>query len=205
MPKHRRIVVGITGASGFVYGVYALRMLKALEIETHLIVSKAAQLTRSHETDFSYKQVAQFADAVYRPDDIGAPISSGSFKTLGMLVAPCSVRTLSEISSGVTSSLLSRAADVCLKERRRVVLMLRETPLHAGHIRSMLAVSEMGAIVFPPVPAFYQRPVSIHDVVAHSVARALDLFDLEVPDTPRWGEEMRAENASARKDATPVS
>ncbi|MEI9987463.1 MAG: UbiX family flavin prenyltransferase [Aliidongia sp.] len=182
----RRLVVGISGASGSVYGIRALQCLRRIGIETHLVMSRAAQVTLAHETDLKVSDVEQLADVVYRSEDIGAAISSGSFKTMGMLVAPCSIRSLSEIASGVTSSLLPRAADVALKERRRVVLMVREAPLHAGHLRSMLAVTEMGAIVAPPVPAFYARPNSLDEMVDHTIGRALDLFDLDAGNFKRW-------------------
>ncbi len=180
------MIVGITGASGTVYGVRVLQALRALEIESHLIVSKAGDQTRSLETDISAAELRALADHVHAPGDIAAAISSGSFQTMGMIVAPCSVRTLSEIAHGVTSSLISRAADVCLKERRRVVLLFRETPLHAGHLKSMLAVTEMGGIVALPVPAFYARPRTIDDIVTHTVSRALDLFGLDTKAFPRW-------------------
>jgi 4-hydroxy-3-polyprenylbenzoate decarboxylase len=166
-----------------------LQMLRAGGVESHLVVSKAAALSLSAETEMSLSDVQALADVVHKPGDVGAAIASGSFRTLGMLVAPCSIKTLSEIATGVTSSLLSRAADVCLKERRRLVLMVRESPLHLGHIRSMAAVTEMGAIVAPPVPAFYTRPQSLDDMVSQSVARALDLFDIDAPMT-RWGEDI---------------
>jgi len=182
----RRLVVGISGASGVIYGVRALEMLRKAGIETHLVMTRAAQVTLAHETDLKVAQVEALADKVYRTDDIGAAISSGSFRTMGMLVAPCSIRSLSEIASGVTSSLLPRAADVALKERRRVVLLVRESPLHAGHLKSMLAVTEMGAIVAPPVPGFYTRPETLDNIIDHTIGRALDLFDLEI-DIPRWG------------------
>ncbi|HEV7775942.1 MAG TPA: UbiX family flavin prenyltransferase [Luteibacter sp.] len=181
-----RIVVGISGASGVIYGVRALALLRELSVETHLVMSRAAKLTLSQETDLKVADVEAMADVVHRNDNIGATIASGSFRTLGMLVAPCSVRSLSEIATGVTSSLLSRAADVALKERRRVVLMVREAPLHAGHLRSMLAVTEMGAVVTPPVPAFYLRPTSIEAMVDQTVGRALDLFGLEAEGIQRW-------------------
>jgi 4-hydroxy-3-polyprenylbenzoate decarboxylase len=185
VPPPRRLVVGISGASGIIYGVRALQMLRASGIETHLIMSRAAQITLAHETDLKVSAVEAMADKVYKAEDIGAAVSSGSFKTMGMLVAPCSIRSLSEIASGVTSTLLPRAADVALKERRRVVLLVRESPLHAGHLRSMLAVTEMGAIVAPPVPGFYTRPASVEAIVDHTVGRALDLFGLDVA-IPRW-------------------
>lgn len=185
-PRIRRMVVGITGASGTIYGIRVLEALRAMKIESHLVVSKAGDRTRSLETDLSASALRALADKVYAPEDIAAAISSGSFQTMGMIVAPCSVRTLSEIATGVTSSLVTRAADVCLKERRRVVLMFRETPLHAGHIKSMLAVTEIGAIVAMPVPAFYTRPRTVDEIVDHSVARALDLFGLDTKTFPRW-------------------
>ncbi|CAN5909773.1 UbiX family flavin prenyltransferase [soil metagenome] len=185
-PPLRRMIVGITGASGTIYGIRVLEALRALKIETHLVVSRGGDQTRSIETDWSAAKLRALADKAYAPADISAAIASGSFRTMGMIVAPCSVRTLSEIAHGVTSSLVSRAADVCLKERRRLVLMFRETPLHAGHLRSMLAVTEMGGIVAPPLPAFYAKPRTIDDIVTHSVARALDLFDLDTKSFPRW-------------------
>ena len=189
MKPNQRLIVAISGASGAVYGIRALEMLKAAGIESHLVVSKAATLSLEAETDLSLGDVQALADVVYKPADIGAAIASGSFCTLGMLIAPCSVKTLGEITTGVTSSLVSRAADVCLKERRRLVLMVRESPLHLGHLRSMAAVTEMGAIVAPPMPAFYTKPKSLDDMVRQSVARSLALFDIDVPMT-RWGEDI---------------
>jgi flavin prenyltransferase len=184
--KSRRIIVGITGATGIAYAARVLEMLRAAEVETHLVVSKAGHLTRSYETELDRGDLEQLADVVYAPTNVGAAIASGSFRTMGMIVVPCSVRTLAEIASGVTSSLLSRAADVCLKQRRRVILLVRETPLHAGHLNNMLAVTQMGAIVMPPVPAFYTKPKTIADLVDFTAARALDLFDIDVPGMPRW-------------------
>ncbi len=184
----KRLIVGISGASGIVYGIEALSQLRQLGIQTHLVVSKSAMLTLSHETDLKYTQLCALADVHYQNTDVGAAIASGSFKTMGMLIAPCSIRSLSEISSGVTSSLLSRAADVVLKERRRLVLMVRETPLHAGHLQSMLNVTHMGAVIVPPVPAFYTRPQTLQDIVRQSVGRTLDLFGLD-SGISRWGEE----------------
>jgi 4-hydroxy-3-polyprenylbenzoate decarboxylase len=181
-----RLVVGISGASGVIYGIRALQCLRRLGIETHLVMTRAAQITLAHESDMKVADVERLADIVYRADDIGAAVSSGSFRTMGMLVAPCSIRSLSEIATGVTSSLLSRAADVALKERRRVVLMVRESPLHAGHLQNMLTVTQMGAIIAPPVPAFYARPASIDEMVDHTIARALDLFDLDAGNIRRW-------------------
>jgi len=188
-PAHsrQRMIVGISGASGVVYGITALKQLKLLGIETHLVVSKSAIVTLAHESDMKYAELCALADVHYQSTDIGAAISSGSFRTLGMLVAPCSIRTLGEISTGVTSSLLSRAADVVLKERRRLVLLVRETPLHAGHLQSMLNVTQAGAVVMPPVPAFYAKPETVQDIVDQTVGRALDLFGLD-SGIQRWGE-----------------
>jgi 4-hydroxy-3-polyprenylbenzoate decarboxylase len=182
----KRIVVGISGASGVIYGVRALELLRELSVQTHLVMSRAAKLTLTQETDLKLANVEALADVVHRNDNVGATIASGSFQNLGMLVAPCSIRSLSEIATGVTASLLTRAADVALKERRRVVLMVREAPLHAGHLRSMLAVTEMGAVVTPPVPAFYLRPTTIDELVDQTVSRALELFGLETERTRRW-------------------
>jgi len=185
-----RLIVGISGASGVVYGVRVLEAAAELGVETHLVISKAAALTLKQEMDLEVTAVQAKAGAVYRTGDIGAAISSGSFRTLGMIVAPCSVRTLSEIASGVTSTLLTRAADVTLKERRPLVLMVRETPFHLGHLRSMVQVTEMGAIVAPPLPAFYSKPESLADMVDQSVGRALDLFRLSWRAVKRWGEDV---------------
>jgi flavin prenyltransferase len=186
------MIVGITGASGTIYGIRLLEALRSLGIERHLVISKSGDLTRALETDHSAADLRALADTVYSPGDIAAAISSGSFQTMGMIVAPCSVRTLSDIAYGTTSTLVSRAADVCLKERRRLVLLFRETPLHAGHLRSMLAATEIGAIVSLPVPAFYARPRTLDDIVNHSVARVLDLFGLDTKTFPRWGETQQA-------------
>jgi 4-hydroxy-3-polyprenylbenzoate decarboxylase len=189
----QRLIVGITGASGAAYGLAALKALRNEDIETHLVISRSGQITAAHELGLKFSDLTALADVVYKIDDIAAAISSGSFRTLGMLVAPCSIRTLSEIASGVTSSLLSRAADVVLKERRKLVLMVRETPLHLGHLRAMVQVTETGAIVMPPVPAFYARPTSLDDIVNHSVGRALDLFGLDSKLVSRWGEDVGIE------------
>lgn len=183
----RRLVVGITGATGIAYGVRALEMARKAGVETHLVVTPAGQQTRAYETDLQARDLAAMADVAYRPADVGAAIASGSFRTDGMLVAPCSIRTLSAIAYAGNDNLLTRAADVTLKERRRLVLMVRETPLTHGHLRAMTAATESGAIVMPPVPAFYLRPESVDDIVDHSVGRALDLLGIEVPDLPRWG------------------
>ncbi|HQT64819.1 MAG: hypothetical protein B7Z75_06630 [Acidocella sp. 20-57-95] len=184
--KKQRIIIGISGASGAIYGVRLLELLKDTEIETHLVISRAAQITIAHELRRKIAGVTALADVVYGAEDIAAAISSGSFKTLGMIMAPCSMRSLGEISSGVTTSLLTRAADVVLKERRRLVLMVRESPLHLGHLKSMVAATEMGAIICPPVPAFYAQPKSVDDIVDHTVGRALDLFDIELGIVKRW-------------------
>ena len=186
----QRLILGISGASGVIYGIRTLQILQETPIETHLVISKSAEITIAYETDWKAAEVKELADVVYPAADIGAAISSGSFKTMGMVIAPCSVRSMGEIASGVTSSLLSRAADVVLKERRRLVLMLRETPFHAGHIRQMQTVTEMGAIVAPPVPAFYARPKSIEEMVDQTIGRTLDLFDIDIGVTKRWGENI---------------
>ncbi|WP_246791785.1 UbiX family flavin prenyltransferase [Burkholderia perseverans] len=183
----RRLIVGISGASGVVYGVRLLQLLRQLEIESHLVMSRSAQVTLAHESPHSVAEVRALATVSYPNTDIGAAISSGSFPVMGMIVAPCSIRTLSEVATGVTSSLLSRAADVTLKERRRLVLMVRETPLHLGHLRSMASVTEAGAIVYPPVPAFYANPESLDEMVDHTLGRVLDLFGIESPVVHRWG------------------
>ena len=190
MVNDQRLIVGISGASGIVYGTRALEALRELGIETHMVASKAAEMTLGYETEMSIAQLRGLADHVYKMGDVGASIASGSFKTRGMLIAPCSVRTMSEIASGVTSSLLTRAADVVLKERRPLVVMLRETPFHIGHIRTMATLTEMGAIICPPLPAFYAKPKTIEDLVDQSVGRALDLFGLEWSPTRRWGEDL---------------
>jgi 4-hydroxy-3-polyprenylbenzoate decarboxylase len=182
----KRIIVGISGASGIVYGVRMLEVLRASGVKTHLIVSKAAEMTLAYEMDMKARDLRDLADEYHPMADIGASISSGSFPTLGMVIAPCSVRTMSEIATGVTGSLMSRAADVVLKERRRLVLAVRETPLHTGHLRTMLQLSEMGAIIAPVMPAFYNRPQSLDDIVNHSVGRMLDLFGIESSIVKRW-------------------
>jgi flavin prenyltransferase len=184
----RRLVVGISGASGFVYGVRLLQVLRRLDIETHLCVSRSALLTMAHETDYKLADVTALASFTYRSDDMAAAISSGSFRSLGMIVAPCSMKTLAEIASGMSSSLISRAADVTLKERRPLVLLARETPYTLAHLRNMTAVTEMGAIVAPPVPAFYARPASLDQMVDHTLGRVLDLFGLEAGTVKRWRE-----------------
>jgi 4-hydroxy-3-polyprenylbenzoate decarboxylase len=187
----QRIIIGISGASGALYGIRALELLQPLaHVETHLVISQAAYLTCTHETAFSKKKIESLADVIYPVTNVGAAIASGSFKTMGMLIAPCSMRTLSAIAHSGSDNLLTRAADVVLKERRRLVLMVRETPLHLGHLRNMLAVTEMGGVIFPPVPAMYQSTPSLDETVTYSVARALDLFDIDIPNIPRWGEAL---------------
>jgi 4-hydroxy-3-polyprenylbenzoate decarboxylase len=188
----QRLIVGITGASGAIYGLKVLKALREIEIETHLVISRSGRITAAHELEVSVSELVKLADVVYRIDDIGAAISSGSFRTMGMIIAPCSVRTLGEIASGVTSSLLTRAADVVLKERRKLVLLVRETPFHLVHLRAMTQVTEMGAIVMPPLPAFYAKPKTLEDIVDHSVGRALDLLGIENHLVRRWGEEIKA-------------
>jgi 4-hydroxy-3-polyprenylbenzoate decarboxylase len=185
-----RLVVGISGASGAVYGVRTLEALAELGVESHLVVTRAAGMTLNSETGVTPEQLSEKAAVVHRLADVGASIASGSFKTLGMIVAPCSVRTMSEIATGVTSTLLTRAADVTLKERRPLVLMVRETPLHLGHLRTLVRLAEMGAIIAPPLPAFYAKPSSLQDLVDQSVGRALDLFGLSWSATRRWGEDL---------------
>ena len=193
-----RLVVAITGASGVIYGIRLLELLRGTGVETHLIMSRAAQVTLSYETDLKVADVEKLATTVHSNQDIGAVCSSGSYPMLGMIVAPCSIKTMSEIATGVTANLISRAADVALKERRRLVLLLRETPLHLGHIRSMAAVTEAGAIVYPPVPAFYARPKSIADMVDHTLGRALDLFDIDMGLVRRWsGGKVRPREVAA--------
>lgn len=181
-----RLIIGISGASGAIYGIRLLEMLRSTAVETHLVMSKAAELTLSYEMDCKASEARKLADVWYPIGDIGASISSGSFRTEGMIIAPCSVRTMSEIASGVTSTLLTRAADVVLKERRRLVLLLRETPLHTGHLRTMLRIAEMGAIVMPPVPAFYARPSNLDEMVLQTLGRALDLFGIDAGVVHRW-------------------
>ena len=181
-----RMVVGISGASGVIYGVRVLDALKELGVESHLVISRAALLTLSQETDLTPDDVTDRASVVHKINDVGATIASGSFRTMGMIIAPCSVRTMSEIATGVTSTLLTRAADVALKERRTLVLMVRETPLHLGHLRTMTALAEMGAVIAPPLPAMYARPESVEQIVDQSVGRALDLFGLDWSAVRRW-------------------
>ena len=190
MAKRRRLIVGISGASGAAYGLRVLDACRDLGVETHLVASKSAALTLKQETGLSLADLTTRASVCHRASDVGAAIASGSFPTLGMIVAPCSVRTMSEIATGVTSTLLARAADVTLKERRPLVLMVRETPFHLGHLRTMVRLAEMGAIIAPPLPALYAKPRSIAEMIDQSVGRALDLFGLAWSPVKRWGEDV---------------
>jgi 4-hydroxy-3-polyprenylbenzoate decarboxylase len=192
----RRLIVAITGASGAIYGVQLLRRLRASpDIETHLLLSAAGVLNVHQELDLKRGDVEALAHAVHNVNDIGASVASGSFATAGMVVAPCSMKTLGAIANGLADNLISRAADVCLKERRRVVLMAREAPLNLAHIRNMEAVTLMGGVIFPPVPAFYQRPQSLEQMVDHTLARVLDLFDIPHDLAPRWSGQIGASRA----------
>lgn len=184
----KRLIIGISGASGVIYGVRMLETLRHLDVETHLVMTRSAQVTLGMESDLDVGHVRALADFSYSVNDIGAAPSSGSFRTLGMVVAPCSIRSMSEIATGATGNLLTRSADVTLKERRRLVLMVRETPLHAGHINTMALAANIGAIIAPPVPAFYTRPETLDDIVDHSVGRVLDLFGIDTGAVKRWGE-----------------
>ncbi|PJD92390.1 MAG: aromatic acid decarboxylase [Legionella sp.] len=186
--KKSRLIIGISGSSGIIYGIQFLKALQPLPIETHLIVTKAAQLTRAYETELSYTELKELADVSYHPEDIAAPIASGSYATMGMIVAPCSMNTLGEIAHSLSGNLLSRAADVVLKERRRLVLMPREAPLHQGHLQNMLSVTQMGGIICPPAPTFYHKPQTILDLVNDNVGRILDLFGIESGWSQPWGE-----------------
>jgi len=190
MKNSTRLVVGVSGASGALLARCALEALSSAGVETHLVISKSAEMTIAYELGEKARDFAARATRTYAVSDVGAPISSGSFRTAGMLIAPCSVRTMSEIATGVTSSLLTRAADVTLKQRRPLVLMVRESPLHLGHLRTMTALAEMGAIIAPPVPAFYAEPQSVEDMASQSVARALDLLGIECDFARRWGEDL---------------
>jgi flavin prenyltransferase len=185
-----RIIIGISGASGTIYGARLLEILRPLPVETHLVVSRTAELTLALETDLKAAELRARADIFHAVGDMAAPIASGSFRTIGMVVAPCSIRSMSEIASGVTTTLLTRAADVVLKERRRLVLLVRETPLHIGHLRTMTALAEMGAVIAPPVPAFYAKPATIAEMIDQTLGRVLDLFGLESGTVRRWGERV---------------
>src|SRR5689334_3461261 len=181
-----RLIVGISGASGVIYGVRLLQALKPLPVETHLVMTRTAEVTLAHETKMKVSDVRRLADVAYPIGDLAAAISSGSFQTIGMIVAPCSMRSLGEIAHGISSNLLTRAADVVLKERRRLVLVARETPLHTIHLRNLVTVSELGAIVAPPMPAFYNKPKTLDDVIDHTVGRLLDLFGFDTGKVKRW-------------------
>lgn len=198
MDEKPRLVIGISGASGVIYGVRLLDMLRDLAVETHLVMTKAAEVALAHETRLKVAEVQALARQCHAVTDMAAPLASGSFRSLGMIVAPCSIRSMSEIATGATSTLLTRAADVALKERRRLVLMVRETPLHLGHLRSMATLAEMGAIIAPPVPAFYARPQSLEEMIDHTLGRVLDLFGLAVPDLRRWGETRESDGDKLR-------
>lgn len=182
-----RLIIGISGSSGIIYGIRLLEVLKTMPVETHLVVSKAAQLTRAFETSMSAAELKSLADVYHPYNDIAASIASGSYKTMGMIIAPCSMKSLAEIAHGIAGSLLTRAADVVLKERRRLVLMPRESPLHLGHLQNMVSITQMGGIICPPAPAFYNKPVQIIDIVNDSIGRVLDLFELENDLAKRWG------------------
>jgi flavin prenyltransferase len=187
-PARTRLIVGISGASGVIYGARLLELLRPLPVETHLVMSRSAEVTLALETELKPADLRARADVVHAIGDLAASISSGSFPTIGMIIAPCSIRSMAEIATGTTTTLLTRAADVVLKERRRLVLLVRETPLHTGHLRTMTALSEMGAVIAPPVPAFYAKPQSLEEMIDHTLGRALDLFGLETGTVRRWGE-----------------
>jgi 4-hydroxy-3-polyprenylbenzoate decarboxylase len=193
-----RLVVGISGASGVAFGIRLLEAVSGLGAESHLVMTRPGEMTIGYETRLTPKQVAAKADRHYAIEDIAAPIASGSFPTKGMIVAPCSVRTWSEIATGVTTNLLTRAADVTLKERRPLVLIVRETPLHVGHLRALTQLAEMGAIILPPVPAFYAEPHGLEDIVDQVVGKALDLVGLDWPGTKRWGEDLKKGRRNAK-------
>ena len=199
-PPPQRLIIGISGASGVIYGARLLELLRPLAVETHLVMSRSAEVTLALETALKPADLRARADVVHAIGDLAAPISSGSFPTIGMVVAPCSIRSMAEIASGVTTTLLSRAADVVLKERRRLVLMVRETPLHTGHLRTLTALSEMGAVIAPPVPAFYAKPQTIAEMIDQTLGRVLDLFGLETGVVKRWGEPSGAEDRSKPRD-----
>ncbi len=186
MLTNQHLIVGISGSSGVIYGVRLLQALQDTDVTTHLVMTKPAEMTLAYETDLKAADVRALADVSYPISDVGAALASGSFRTMGMVIVPCSMKTLAEIATGMTGNLLSRAADVTLKERRRLVLMARETPLHQVHLKNMLTVTEMGGVIAPPVPAFYAKPANLEEMVDHSIGRALDLFDIENDLTRRW-------------------
>ena len=186
MKDSKKIIISITGASGAIYGIRLLEIMRELSIESHLIISKAANLTILQETDYTLDKIKSLAKYHYNIGDIGANISSGSFKTDGMIIAPCSMKTLAAIAHGFEENLIIRAANVVLKERRKLVLMVRETPLHPGHLENMLKVSNYGGIIAPPVPAFYTKSETIDDLINHTISRVLDLFDIDTKKVKRW-------------------
>jgi flavin prenyltransferase len=198
------LIVGISGASGAILGVRMLEVLRTTDVEVHLVTSRAAELTLALETDLKRDQLRALAHTAYNIADVAAAISSGSFRTMGMVIIPCSIRTMSEIASGATSNLLTRAADVVLKERRRLVLVVRETPLHTLHLRTMASLSEAGAIIAPPVPGFYARPTSVDDIVNHTVGRVLDLFGIEAGLVKRWQGAQASRSAQAAQGEEPT-
>jgi len=198
-----RLIVGLSGASGVTIGVRLLEALSDLGVESHCVMTKAAEMTIGYESTLAPRAVAAKADYAYAIGDIAAPIASGSFKTKGMIVAPCSVRTMSEIATGVTSSLLTRAGDVTLKERRPLILVVRETPLHLGHLRTLTALAEMGAVILPPVPAFYAAPHTISDIVDQMVGRMLDILGYDWPQVRRWGEDLTKGRRAGSKKIKP--
>lgn len=205
MTQAKRLIVGISGASGIIYGIRLLEVLRDTPMETHLVMSKSAEVTLAYESSLKTADIRALADVVYPNADIGAAISSGSFKTEGMVIAPCSIRTASEIATGVTSTLLTRSADVVLKERRRLILLVRESPLHTGHLRTLTHLSEIGAVITPPVPAFYSNPKSLDDLINHTVGRVLDMFEIDAGLVKRWGEKggsgKAARKSRAKKDS----
>ena len=189
-PKNNRLIVGISGASGVIYGIRLLEALQNTPIESHLVMSRSVGITLKYESDISLDDIKKLADVTYATNDIGAAISSGSYRTLGMIIAPCSIKTMSEIAVGTTDTLLTRAADVVLKEHRRLVLMVRETPLHLGHLKTLVQLAEMGAIIHPPDTGFYANPQTLDDIVKQTIGRALDLFDIDTQGlVNRWQED----------------
>lgn len=190
--KNRRLVVGISGATGIAYAARLLELLRETEVETHLVVSRAAEITRALEMNITSESLRALADATHANGNVAAPLASGSFRTIGMVIIPCSMKTLAEVATGLGDTLMARAADVTLKERRRLVLVTREAPLNLVHLRNMTAATEAGAVIFPPVPAFYTAPTGIDDLITQTVGRVLELFDITLPGMRRWGEEIPA-------------
>lgn len=205
MNNKRRLIVGVSGATGAIYGVRILEILSKIEdVETHLVLTKAGKMTIQVETPYSVKDVETMADVVHDVNNVGASISSGSFRTAGMVIAPCSMKSMSGIAHSLGGDLLVRAADVILKERKKLVLVARETPLHLGHLEAMVALTRMGAVIFPPVPAFYHRPKTLDDVINQTVTRILDQFDIDVKLFHRWDEEGMSRHPDAGKP-TPLA